>query len=168
MLSGSGVRPHERSPEPAWLLNSEVREIILRWTWLRIGTSSWTDERSFVVSVILALGLGLILAVWANNDTIHTFLRNRGWTNRTSYPSEWFGVFRRDGKRYLTLHLSGKRRLFGWPEEWPDHPDRGHFVISQPEWLLDTGERAPLYNVSKLLIPANKGLCSIKAGFSYR
>jgi hypothetical protein len=26
MLSGLGVRPHERSPELAWLLNSEVKE----------------------------------------------------------------------------------------------------------------------------------------------
>jgi hypothetical protein len=26
MLSGLGIRPHERSPELAWLLNSEVKE----------------------------------------------------------------------------------------------------------------------------------------------
>jgi hypothetical protein len=28
MLGGSGFRPHERFPERAWLLNSEVKEAV--------------------------------------------------------------------------------------------------------------------------------------------
>ena len=55
----------------------------------------------------------------------------------------------------FVLHLAEGRRLYGWPEEWPDHPDSGHFLIDQPEWLLDDGRRAPLYNVEKTLVPAS-------------
>ena len=42
----------------------------------------------------------------------------------------------------------------GWPEEWPDEPGSGHFVISEPEWVLDTNERIPLQLTEKILIPA--------------
>ena len=53
------------------------------------------------------------------------------------------------------MHLSDGRRLYGWPEEWPDHSDAGHFLMDQPEWLLDDGQRAPLYGVEKTLVPAS-------------
>lgn len=54
------------------------------------------------------------------------------------------------------LHLKGERRLYGWPEEWPSQPDRGHFRISEGEWLSDNnkndGKSTP--EISAILIPA--------------
>ena len=127
----------------------------------------WTPNVNLGWSLICALLLGLAASGIANNDMIHRLLRNQGWclfkkrkpnskwtwTRRTSFPSEWFSAFSHHDGRYITLHLSGNRRLFGWPDEWPDDCDRGHFVISQCKWLLETGESVPLLQVESMLIP---------------
>jgi hypothetical protein len=123
-----------------------------------IGT--WTDDRAFVVSIVVATILGLVVALFANKDWFHKFLREYRWfrglggiTTRTSFPSEWFSAFIRN-KRYVVLHLKGDRRLYGWPYEWPDQPDSGHFVIMEPEWVLDDNSRAPVHKVATMIVPA--------------
>ncbi len=87
-------------------------------------------------------GLGYISRLWR-------------WkiTNGSSFPSEWYKTFANE-KRWVILHLSGKRRLCGWPSDWPDHSDSGYFAITHPEWLLDDGNRAPLYQVERMLVSA--------------
>ena len=127
-----------------------LRELALLTLCPLIGLS-WTNDVGLVVSVIVALGMGLAFARFANNDRVHGLLRRWGWTKRTSFPSEWYGAFHRE-QRWVILNLTGGRRLYGWPEEWPDHPDKGHFVITQPEWVLETGERAPVYNVASIVV----------------
>ena len=52
-----------------------------------------------------------------------------------------------------SLHLKGERRLFGWPFDWPDQADSGHFVIMEPEWVLDDNSRARLHKVERLIVP---------------
>ena len=118
----------------------------------------WTDDRAFVVSIVVAMLLGHVVALFANKDWYHRFLREHHWfervggiTTRTSFPSEWFSAFNRD-KRYVVLHLKGERRLYGWPYEWPDHPDSGHFVIVEPEWVLDDNSRAAVEKVERMII----------------
>jgi hypothetical protein len=54
---------------------------------------------------------------------------------------------------YMVLHLSGQRRLYGWVDEWPNQPDRGHFVMAEAEWLADD-RRVPLTGVRRILIRA--------------
>jgi hypothetical protein len=49
--------------------------------------------------------------------------------------------------------LVGQRRLYGWPEEWPNVADRGHFVIGEADWLVDE-KRLPLVGVERILIRA--------------
>lgn len=115
----------------------------------------WTDRVALAWSGVNAVLIGIVFAVFANRDWAHTTLRKLGLTKRTSFPSEWFSAFNRD-KRYVILHLKGARRLHGWPEEWPDQPDSGHFVIYGPSWLLPNNERAPLYRVERLLMPATE------------
>jgi len=87
-----------------------------------------------IVSVISAVLIGLTFALFANKDWIHYFLRYIKITEQTSYPSEWFGAFRQQ-KRYIVLHLHDERRLYGWPKEWPQSPEKGHFFIVNPSWL---------------------------------
>jgi hypothetical protein len=97
--------------------------------------------------------LGLLLAWTANKDKMHAALRWAGITCQTSFSSEWYGVFSKS-KRYVVLHLTGQRRLYGWPEEWPSTPGKGHFVMMQAEWVLKEGERIELTGVNRILIRA--------------
>lgn len=58
-------------------------------------------------------------------------------------------------KRYVYLHLTSGRRLYGWPEEWPDEPGKGHFRLAQAEWILDDNERVALDATESVLVPAS-------------
>ena len=131
--------------------------VITGWFFLACGNiialGTWTANSAFVWSVLLAFAFGLLFAYLANKDYCHALLRRCGITVQTSFPSEWYSTFSRE-KRWVVLHLPGGRRLYGWPEEWPDQPDTGHFLIDQPIWLLDDGGYEPLPNVEKILVQA--------------
>ena len=113
---------------------------------------SWIPVLAVLISVMLAL----MTVYWSNNDTMHGILRRLGITKETSYPSEWYSTFWRLNDCYVVLHLKGERRLYGWPEEWPSQPDRGHFRISEGEWLgNDENDGVSTTGVSAILISAN-------------
>ena len=119
-----------------------------------LGT--WTENSSFVASIVWAFIIGVCFSLFANKNWVHTCLRKCGGiTQRTSFPSEWFSAFSQE-KRYIVLHLKGNRRLYGWPYEWPDHSDSGHFVLGEAKWLSDgaDGKEIPLTTVQRILIPA--------------
>ncbi|MCY4498364.1 MAG: DUF6338 family protein [Rhodospirillaceae bacterium] len=97
------------------------------------------DDRPQSWHIIASVGSAIFLALLAtylsNNDTMHRILRKLRVTKETSLPSEWYSAFARKDPRYVILHLKDRRRIYGWPEEWPGQPDRGHFRIAEPEWL---------------------------------
>ncbi len=143
----------------ALIFTSIIRFFILliRASLLFIGRAGsigyWTSDTEFMASILIAIIAGLGFSIAANTDKVHGLLRKRNIINRTSYPSEWYGAFVHN-KRWIVLHLNDGRRLYGWPEQWPDQADRGHFVIDQPAWLLIDNQRAPLYRVRRFLLPA--------------
>lgn len=116
----------------------------------------WTDTVALGWSVGFAFALGLFLVWAANSDRIHRVLRELRITHQTSYSSEWYGQFcRHEG--YVVLHLTGNRRLLGWPEEWPSTPDVGHFAMASAQWLEEeNGENkiVDLAGVRRILIKA--------------
>lgn len=118
-----------------------------------ISLGKWTEEVELIWSIGAGVCLGLSLSIVSNRDLFHSMMRARGWSSQTAFPSEWFSALVRN-KSWLVLHLKDQRRLFGWPEEWPDQSDRGHFLMDQPEWLLDDNERLPIYQTEKILINA--------------
>lgn len=118
-------------------------------TQLKLG-----DDRQLVAALGVAIVLGLLFSRWSNNDAMHLLLRRWGFTKQTSFPSEWFGAFNQH-PAYVVLHLTGERRLYGWPEEWPSDPTRGHFKLVEAEWL-DDGKRIPLAGVSGILVPVSE------------
>jgi hypothetical protein len=161
------LSPFERTVQ-ALIFTAIIQAIVLvfKGVFLLLGKiytfSEWNDNASFVFSIILAIVLGLVVSLFANKDWFHKFLRGDfkwskclkkigGITKRTSYPSEWFSAFNEEQK-YVVLHLDGDRRLYGWPREWPDHPDSGYFVIEKPYWLLDNGKTSKNESVEKMLI----------------
>ncbi len=118
------------------------------------ATEAW-KKPLFPLLVAVALGLGA--AVLSNTDFLHRLLRRVRLTRETSYPSEWYSTFAQMGDRhYIVLHLAGERRLYGYAEEWPSNPQRGHFRIAEPKWLDDEGEETPAEGVSAVLIPATE------------
>lgn len=106
-----------------------------------------------VVGSALALILGLGISFLANTDYLHSCLRNWNITKRTSFASAWNRVFHQKDDCWIILHLVGSRRLFGFPDEWPDHPDEGHFIIVYPEWLVEDGPNIDLKEVDSLVVP---------------
>ncbi len=126
------------------------------WVGRLVSLGVWSQNVETAVSLVFAVLLGVAFAWTANKDHLHRWARKKGLTANTSYPSEWYSAFSRMmvEERWVVLHFTDGRRLYGWPEEWPDEPSKGHFVIDQPEWLLESNQRAPLYRVERALIPA--------------
>lgn len=89
----------------------------------------------------LAVLVALVVVVAVNNDAAHAVLRRLRLTRETAYPSPWASTFYRYRGRYVVLHLVGERRLYGWPEEWPNDPATdGYIRIIDGKWLDDDAE----------------------------
>lgn len=155
--------PFERTIQ-ALIFTGLVQAIVLPIGWIFLfattlfstHTISWTENVSFFVSVLVSIFFGLGVSACANSNLLHQWLCDisKGRiTRRTSYPSEWFSAFMRK-RRMIYLHLHDGRRLFGWPQEWPDSPMSGHFVLAIPEWILEDNTRTPLIYTEWLLVPA--------------
>jgi hypothetical protein len=138
-----------------------VKAFVVAEQWLleRIGSlyslGQWTVNSELAASLATALILGLLGSWVANRDKLHGYLRRKGISQRSSRPSEWCDVF----SKYqlpITLHFKDDRRLFGWPEEWPSDPEKGHFFIVLPTWTHEvdalpmTGVEGILVNVSDI------------------
>ena len=77
-------------------IDSTVKESIQR-------VSNW----EFILSVLVAIILGLAASYASNRDTVHGILRRLGVTRETSFPSEWYSAFSRHHGCYVVLHLEG-------------------------------------------------------------
>ncbi len=131
----------------------------IKWISLSVGKywfvlGNWDDEKRLIVSIIIALIFGGVFCKYSNNDKVHKFLRKRDITKLTSYPSEWYGAFA-NHETFIVLHLNDRRRIYGWPSEWPSQPDTGYFSMTNAEWLSDDSS-IELNNVSSILIPASE------------
>ncbi len=85
--------------------------------------------------VVIAVIVAFIVVTVVNYDLAHGLLRRLRVTRENAYASEWYSAFNRHRGLPVVLHLVGKRRLYGWAEEWPSHPGEGHFRIVEGEWL---------------------------------
>lgn len=131
--------------------------ICLRWLFLLCGrvaaVGHWTNDSMVFWSVVVASGVGVGFSYLANSNWIHARLQSLEVTKRTSYPSEWYSAFHHH-KRYIVLNMKNGRRIRGWPDEWPDQSDKGHFLLEHPAWVSDDGQHIPLHQIKRMLIPA--------------
>jgi len=141
------------------IINTIVK--LLEWIFIAIGNvfsiGEWDQLSITIWSIILALTIGLLWSRLYNNDTIHKILRKRKVTIQSSYPSEWYGTFS-ETKKYVILNLKDDRRIMGWPIEWPNYPDKGHFVLENAKWLVDKDGNVteiPLETIEKIMINAD-------------
>jgi len=142
------------------IINSVVE--VLGLAFIAIGNNrfaviGWTSNIKVLSSIFFALLLGLLLSLFYNNDILHRILRKLKITNQTSYPSEWYGTFS-ETRLYVVLHFSDRRRLMGWPLEWPSSPKSGHFVLENAVWLDEVNgntQEIELPNVEKIILDVN-------------
>lgn len=104
---------------------------------INIGESdaSWKTLYPPYLSLTLSIVLAVVFAATYGNDAIHKCLRRLRITRETSFPSEWYSAFHRHCNCYVMLHLVDERFIYGWPEEWPSQPEKGHFRLSEYTWL---------------------------------
>lgn len=96
----------------------------------------WPKSYDHIAAFVVAMVFGIGFAHLTNRDIFHRFLRKCGVSTKTSHPSEWYGVLS-EGARYVTLHLKDERMLHGYPQVWPSDPEKGHFYVMHPHWLID-------------------------------
>jgi hypothetical protein len=125
-------------------------EIVGKWAPLH----PWDKSAEALASLMLAGIFGALLAHFTNNDSIHRWLRTKGFTTRTSHPSEWFCVFS-ERVTYVILHMKDGRRLYGWPKEWPVDPGRGQLYIQLPSWITEDGSLVDLPQLDGILVNVN-------------
>lgn len=127
----------------------------VRWALEHIGQvwaiGDWSETAHIFTSVILALLVGATLAFLANRDSFHSWLRSKGFTARSSHPSEWYCVLSQK-PTFVILQLVDGRRLYGWPKEWPVERGRGQFYIQLPSWIDDEGRDVPIPQLDGVLI----------------
>ena len=93
----------------------------------------------------LSFSLGFILAVAANNDWPHKWLvrfpSKWNWkiTSKSVYGSNLSHAFETRSE-YIVLTLKNSRRIYGWPQVWPDHPGEDYFILTAYEWLPEAGD----------------------------
>lgn len=128
---------------------------VVKYLSIKIGVywsiGKWTENSSLILSIVVAILLGVVFSYFANNDKLHKYLRDKGITRETSFPSEWFGSFL-NNVTFVVLHFEDERRLYGWPIEWPSEPDKGHFVIADPSWIDEKGDEKRITGVNNILV----------------
>ena len=137
------------------LIFTTAGQALTQFVVLLVWNGDPTDELLLTLNILIAVGLAPVSAYVLNKDIIHRLFRRAGITRETSYPFELYSTFSQHRDCYVVLHLKKERRLYGWPEEWPSHPSRGHFRIVEAEWLTDNGS-VPVTGVSAILVPATQ------------
>ena len=131
--------------------------IVQSLAWLILPLMDWSgqipesESATNALTVFLASVIGLISAVAVNHDVVHRVLRWFRMTRENSYRSAWRSTFS-SRQEYVVLHMVDGRRLYGWPAEWPNRSDEGHFRITEAEWLdgqeQEQGREAPAMLIS--------------------
>ena len=134
------------------LLLSEISARILKATPLS-ALGAWEGLAQLGTSISIAVVVILGSAKLVRSKDQH---RRRSRGNRERQQSSrlrWYEVFRAE-KSYLILHLKDGRKIFGWPEGWPDDSTTGHFLLTMP--LVALGEQAVEFRsgASAVLLPA--------------
>ena len=141
----------------SFIVNGAVA--VLEWAFLFAGRfitlGVWDKSAELVASTVVALCLGIVLSYYMRNDAFFKLARRLKLTSRTPFPSEWYGAFA-TRPRYLVLHLSGGRRISGFPSEWPTEPTVGHFRLTNAAWIADDNSETSLEGDESILIEAKQ------------
>jgi hypothetical protein len=137
----------------AQLVVTAIRSICIWIGAIGLSLGAWSVEVELAWGAAAGLTMGVTWAHVVNNGLTHGVLRKLGTTKKTSLPTQWFSAFAQR-ERYIILQFKDGRRLMGWPLEWPDEPESGHFILERPSWVLDDGTKAAMHQIEVFLISA--------------
>jgi hypothetical protein len=70
-----------------------------------------------------------------NSNWLHLALQRRGLTASSARPNPWYEAFYSNlNRQVLVLNLKDGRRVYGWPQYWPNTPNGGHIFLTDAEW----------------------------------
>jgi hypothetical protein len=127
-------------------------------TWIGtfgIVSATWSEQLDLFWGAVVGVLLGVGWAHVINNGWSHVALRKIGTTKRNSLPTQWYSTFSRYD-RFVVLQFKDGRRLMGWPTEWPDEPESGHFALNRPSWVNDDGSRIRMHEIEVYLVCAKE------------
>ncbi len=127
------------------LIQALIFTIIVQALSQLVSLTGWLEDETWQAvapsgTVVIAVIIGFLAALLANKDVPHRWLRKWRITKETAYPNDWYGVFASNPDCFVILHLRDRRRLYGWPNQWPGREQERLFVIDGPQWLTDTKE----------------------------
>lgn len=126
-------------------------EIAALWIgkWYSIG--EWNNEVLSLWSTGLAVLMGLALAYAGNNDVLYSLCRKLNLTHRSSDVSDWNFAHRTLKDRSIVLQFVDGRRLAGYPRSWPADPEKGHYLMQLPTWIVNNAYE-PAVGIEFMLI----------------
>jgi hypothetical protein len=160
-----GLTNHEKSSQferviQALIFSFVVHSLLPPFKWLleligeKLPIRNWNLASENLSLAFLALSMGATIAVIANRDSFHKWLRDRGFSSRSGYASEWVTVLSSQ-TNFVVLQLIDGRRISGYPKVWPSDTDKGHFYLQHPAWLNESGEQIIQVGVEGILIKAS-------------
>ncbi len=135
------------------------------WIGRHLGTIGvWDEDSALITATVSGIVIGFIGAYLANTDQLYRLARKLNLTTRNTYPSVWHAALR-GRQQYMVLHLKDRRRIYGWPIQWPAEAAADYFELVESYWIPNSGdgyssagtiasEMATRGGVDSILIPA--------------
>lgn len=111
---------------------------------------------ALVLSVVLPLVMGFLLTT----DLHMRLLRWCRISNKTARETTWLDVFS-EQRRYVIVNLTGKRRVFGWPQYYSNDRDEGLLYLFNPAWVNEDGTYTKL-NIHGLFLVESDSIETIE------
>lgn len=92
---------------------------------------------AFCALLFIAVFLPGIAAAVSFRDWPHSLIRRMRITKKTARSSVWSDSFNKY-TTCITIHFKDGRRLTGWPQFFPDHPDKTYFFLTEPAWVVES------------------------------
>lgn len=92
----------------------------------------------------LAALVAALTAFALNRDWFGKFLRWTGISSQSGRATIWLDVFA-EYRKFVVVHLSDERRVFGWVLHYSNSGDDGYIYLHEPRWIdaenrwIDTG-----------------------------
>lgn len=93
------------------------------------------ESRSFLWLGLFSISIPLLLGLFITNDWHMKLARKLKISKKTARKSTWWDVFSDKNNHYVIINFVDKRRLFGWPEYYSNHPDNKYIYLKNPAWI---------------------------------